>query len=127
MDDADQRSGSGSKLHFMFGKSLPLEKETCLFILASALDAFMTYLLLYLYSDDGFHESNPVPKFFLEHWGVRGMLYFKFALVAFITALCQIIALRRLDVARRVLNFATVLVSCVVIYSFTLLIRYSAI
>ena len=110
----------------LLGKQLPLEWETTLFILASALDVFMTWILLYYYADDGFFESNPIAGFFLDSWGPRGMVYFKFAMVAFVAVLCQIIAIKREDIARRILYFATGLVSCVVIYSFTLLLRYSS-
>lgn len=115
---------SRSLLKAVFGKSLPLERETCFFILASALDVFMTWILL---DRKDFRESNPVAGFFLAHWGIKGMIYFKFALVAFIAVLCQIIAIQKIEVARRVLYFATALVSCVVIYGLWLLLRTSGV
>jgi hypothetical protein len=94
-----------------------------LFIVSSALDVLMTWIMLS--NHEGFVESNPIAKFFLDHWGPRGLVYFKFAMVAFVAVVCQIIALKREDIARRILYFATALVACVVIYSFMLLIRHS--
>jgi Domain of unknown function (DUF5658) len=110
----------------LFGRQIPLERETLLFVVASALDVVMTWILLNKYHADGFVESNPIARFFLESWGPRGLVYFKFVMVAFVAVICQIIALKREDIARRILYFATALVACVVIYSFTLLVRYSS-
>lgn len=107
-------------LQRVFRRSLPLETETTRYILVSALDVFMTYILL---SRDGFAESNPVARFFLYGWGPRGMVYFKFGVVAFVCVLTQVIARVRLETARWLLNLATVVTAGVVIYSLTLLVR----
>jgi hypothetical protein len=107
---------------------LPLEGETALFILASTLDAMMTrYLLWNSNHDTGsfFVEANPIPRYFLEGWGLNGLTYFKFALVALVSVICQIIARRRIDVARRVLNLASIIVLGVVIYSVVLMARHT--
>jgi hypothetical protein len=104
---------------------LPLEGETALFILASTLDAMLTrYLLSVGSSDIWFVESNPIPRYFLDSWGLDGLTYFKFALVALVTVICQIIARSKIDVARRVLNFASILVMGVVIYSVVLMTQH---
>ncbi len=111
----------------LIGQSVHLEREMILFVLASALDVFMTYLLL-RYSSDGrtqlqVVESNPVARYFFIHWGIRGMIFFKFSLVAFVVVISQIIASRRPRTAMYLLRFAICLVSLVVIYSFLLLFR----
>jgi hypothetical protein len=63
-----------------------LQRESALFLLASALDVFMTYLLLLMSEEEsggpGFYESNPVPRLFYHLWGLHGLVYFKFAMVA---------------------------------------------
>ena len=105
----------------MFFKRLPLEHETVRFIFVSALDVFLTYLLI---TQDRFHEGNPVARFFLNHWGMRGMIYFKFGMVAFVAVLAQIIARKQPETARKLLNLATVIVIFVLIYSLTLLVRH---
>ena len=112
----------------MLRQGLPLERETAFFILASALDVMMTwYLLMHGGSDDRtwFVESNPIPRYFLYSWGFDALVYFKFAIVAVVAVICQIIARSKLEVARRVLNFATVVVTGVVIYSIVLMVRHT--
>lgn len=108
------------------GGRLPLETETALFVLASTLDVFMTYLLLghRAGGDVVFVERNPVARFFIESWGVSGMVYFKFAMVAIVCVVAQLIAARRPQTARRVLGLATVIVAGVVAYSLVLLLRH---
>jgi hypothetical protein len=106
---------------------LPLEGETAMFILASTLDALMTRYLILYGGQDGhiwFVESNPIPRYFLDSWGIDGLVYFKFGLVALIAVICQIIARSRIDVARRVLNFASIIVMGVVIYSVVLMMQH---
>ncbi|NOX53674.1 MAG: hypothetical protein GXP27_04410 [Planctomycetes bacterium] len=123
----DPKKALQSLLRTLFGRDLPLERETALFIFVSALDVFMTYVLL-RHSAEGrtvhiFTESNAVARYFLNHWGIKGLVMFKFAMVAIVTVLAQLIAMRRLDTARRLLNVATLLVCAVVIYSLVLLVR----
>jgi hypothetical protein len=104
-----------------------LEPETALYILMSTADVFMTWYLLYNGASNDrtwFVESNPIPRYFLESWGFDGLVYFKFSLVAFVAVICQVIARTRLDVARRVLNLATLLVTGVVIYSVALMVQH---
>jgi hypothetical protein len=83
------------------------------------------YLLFNSASNDRtwFVESNPIPRYFYESWGFDGLVYFKFAMVAFVAVICQVIARTKIDVARRVLNLATLLVTGVVIYSVVLMVR----
>lgn len=111
----------------MIGRNLPLENECALFILVSALDVFMTYLAL-RYSEEGrtsriIGEGNPIAAYFINRWGIKGMVYFKFTIVAFVVVLAQWIAQRQMSSARRLLNFGTILVACVVIYSLLLLLN----
>jgi hypothetical protein len=106
---------------------LPLEGETALFILASTLDAMLTRYLLWNGGPNSgifFVEANPIPRYFLESWGLNGLTYFKFALVALVAVICQVIARSRIDVARRVLNFASIVVMGVVIYSVVLMMQH---
>ena len=102
-------------------RHLPLESETAWFILVSAFDFWLTY---YLLTTGGFGESNPIARFFIYGWGIKGMLYFKFAMVTFIVLIAQVIATQKPDTARRILSFATIAVAAVVIYSLTLLLRH---
>ncbi|MFN0056590.1 MAG: DUF5658 family protein [Planctomycetales bacterium] len=120
------RSASGGVLQFFLHQRLPLEREMLLFCLASLLDFLLTRQLL---TDEGSHylfmESNPVARYFLMGWGLRGLIYFKAVTVAFVIVICQIIARERLDVARRLLRFALLAAMAVVAYSAVLMLRHT--
>jgi Domain of unknown function (DUF5658) len=106
---------------FLFRDRLPLEKETCWFILVNVLDFFASFVL---FRRRGFGETNPVAKWFIDGWGlVKGMLVYKLGLVALVCVVVQLIALKSVAAARRVLYFGILAVAVVVAYSLTLLWR----
>jgi len=114
--------------HALFRYALPLQRESALFLLASVLDVIMTYLML---SDvpepDGralFYESNPLARWFFEKWNLSGIVAFKFTMVAVVEVIAQIIALRRLQLGRQLLEFGTLVVALVVLYSMYLLLTH---
>ena len=109
------------KPNSIWSGQLPLERETSWFILVNALDVFMTFILLYL---EDFRESNLIANLVLEKWGITGMVYFKFGLVALITVIAQVAARKRLALGRWLLNFGTLVTGSVVVYSSYLLIRW---
>ncbi len=100
-----------------------LQQEMLRYVLVSALDLFMTYVLL---RQQGVHfiESNPVAGRFLADYGLKGMVYFKFGMVALVCVIAQIVVRRRPLVAKWLLNGATLVVTGVVIYSFALLLKH---
>jgi hypothetical protein len=117
----------------IFSLPVPLQRESTLFLIVNVLDVLMTYILL---ADVGgvtgramFYESNPVARFFLQHGSKPAVLdfpaivYFKFANVAFVEIIAYVIAIRRIEIARRLLEFGTLIVALVVIYSMYLLMR----
>ena len=115
------------RLRKIVGGELPLETETCRFVLISLLDLFMTFLLLY-FSNRGMMrnvvvESNPVARYFISGWGTTGLVWFKIAMVTLIVLAAQAIASRRSAVAQLVLNGATLFVGSVVAYSAFLLVQ----
>ena len=116
-----QDNTDSQKPNSIWTSDLPLERETCWFILVNALDVFMTFILLNL---EGFRESNLIANYVLERWGMAGMVYFKFGLVAFITVVAQIVARKKLAVGRWLLNFGSFVTGAVVVYSGYLLIRW---
>jgi len=113
--------------HWGVREKLPLESETTIFILVNLLDFAMTWWMLH-HRELGmgnFYESNPVARYFLNHWGVRGLLYFKMAVVAFVCVIAQIVATRRESSARFLLVVGTMVVSAVVIYSVRLFLNHA--
>ena len=114
-------------LRRVVGGELPLETETCRFVLASLLDLFMTFLLLY-FSNRGMMrnivvESNPVAEYFIRGWGTMGLVWFKLTMVTLIVLVAQVIAIKRSTIAKLVLNGGTLFVGGVVAYSAVLLLQ----
>jgi len=110
----------------LFTRPLPLQNETTLFILASSLDVFMTWIAIYSTADFtyGINESNPVAAYFLNRWGAKGLVGFKFAVVAFVCVITQLIALKDEKPAKYVLNLGSIIVALVVLYSFSLWLQF---
>lgn len=100
-------------------KHFPLEMEMLSFIGMSILDYGLTYYLL-MHSEAQVVEANPAALFFLNHWGLKGLLWFKMLMVAVILGICQLVSLERPIIARRVLNLGSTVVSGVVLYSLIL-------
>jgi Domain of unknown function (DUF5658) len=106
---------------FLFRDKLPLEKETCWFILVNLLDFFASYIL---FRRPKMREANPVALWFIEGWGLlKGMLMYKLLMVAFVCVVVQLIALKNVHAAQRVLYFGIIVVAGVVAYSVVLLWR----
>lgn len=105
------------KRSFFFGEFF-FEAETTLYVLLSIADLLITNFLLQQ-GGGGFEfvEANPVAREIINHWGPRGMVYFKFGMVAFVVLITQIIARHRPFTARLVLFFAIVMMLYVVVYS----------
>ena len=116
----DKKTPLQSLLQALFRRPIPLGSEITLFMLISAGDFIMTRRLLI---ESNFVESNPIAQFFAAHWGLKGLMSFKIVIVAFVIFLAQIIATKKPVAAARLLNFASALAACVVIYSLTLLLR----
>ena len=95
-----------------------------LYIVLSVADLLMTYFLLR--QGGGFVEANPVARHFLNHWGIRGMVYFKFGMVALVCIVTQVIARYRPFTARLLLFFAIAVMVYVIVYSVRLYSAHSA-
>jgi hypothetical protein len=112
----------------LFRLPLPLQRESCLFLIVSVLDVMMTCLLLGdlmgVTGETIFYESNPVARYFFEGWGLAGIIFFKFGMVAFIEVISHIVAIKNVAAGRRLLEFGTLVVSFVVIYSLLLLVSH---
>lgn len=107
-----------------------LPQETFWFVLVNVLDYLMTYIIVYSSNLEGgplqhrITESNPIAAYFINRWGLeKGLLAFKFGLVAAICLITQRIALRQPRTARWVLNLGTLVTGAVVLYSVGLLLR----
>ncbi|GAB5444099.1 MAG: hypothetical protein Fues2KO_44480 [Fuerstiella sp.] len=105
---------------------LQYESELSWFILVGALDVFMTYLIL-RFSAEGrtsntMIEGNPIARWVLQQWGLRGMVLFKFVMIAAVAVIAEVVGRRRPSVGRVLLIGGTLVVGGVVIYSLRLLL-----
>ena len=78
------------------------------FVLVSALDLMLTWVILHA----GGREANAIAAAVLQRWGLEGMVIFKFALVVFVIALCEVIGRRNLAAGRKLASWAVAL-TCV--------------
>ena len=88
------------------------------FVLVSALDIMLTWLVLHA----GGREANAIAAAVLQRWGLEGMVVFKFALVVFVIALCEVIGRRNHAAGRRLATWAVAL-TCVPLVIAVLLLR----
>lgn len=105
--------------------ALLYETELSWFIMAGALDVFMTYLIL-RYSAEGrtksvLIEGNPIARWVLTQWGIRGMVIFKFLMIGLVAVIAEYVGRYRPATGRLLLQLGTVVVGAVVVYSFGLL------
>jgi hypothetical protein len=84
----------------------------CLIAL-SLFDLLTTYVLLYNYFPD-VYEANPVANWFFLRWNIFGMTLFKFALVASVILMSEIIERRRRGLGKGIMIFACIAASAVI-------------
>ena len=81
------------------------ENHYAWFVLVSALDLMLTWIVLHA----GGREANAIAAAVLQRWGLEGMVVFKFALVVFVIALCEVIGRRNHAAGRRLATWAVAL------------------
>ena len=109
-------------------RGLLFETELSWFVLASALDVAMTFLVLH-HSNNGMTrapivESNPVAQWFIGHWGFRGMAGYKLIMTLIVVVIAEIAGRQKPMVARMLLWGGTIVVGAVVVHSLRLLLAH---
>ena len=104
----------------LFVGQLPLQTETTAFIFVNCLDIFLTYIVIRF----GGMEANPIANYFTLRWGFYGAIGFKLAIVAIVTVIAQIVAIKKMESARFLLIAGTVMVGCVLVYSVFLFMKH---
>ena len=112
----------------MARRRMLFETEVSWFVLASALDVAMTFLVLH-YSSNGmthgtFVESNPLARWFIGHWGFRGMAGYKLLMTLIVVVIAEFVGRQKPMVARILLWGGTIVVASVVIHSVQLLLAH---
>lgn len=90
---------------------------TALFVVLNGIDVVITYMGM---ASGHLTEVNPIADYFIDHWGLKGMLWFKFGMVALVLLLVKIIARKHPHLSRSVLIFGNLVVGAVAVYGFML-------
>ncbi|MFP6763939.1 MAG: DUF5658 family protein [Planctomycetaceae bacterium] len=88
------------------------------YLIFSGLDITLTYQLLVTQDHV---ESNPIARYFIEGWGLKGMVWFKLIMTAFVLVLVHVLLQNSRVRALAVVRLGAVLVGSVVVYSVWLL------
>lgn len=94
--------------------------ETWIYAALSGLDIFLTYQLLVRLDHV---EANPLARYFIEGWGLKGMVWFKLGMTAFVLTLVHALLQKKEVYARTVVRLGTAAVGAVDCYSIWLLLR----
>lgn len=87
------------------------------FVLMSAMDIFLTYIVLWL----GGSEVNQIANKVLQTFGFTGMIVFKFVLVILVIGICEIIGRHNDATGRRLAEWAVAITCIPVVYTSVML------
>ena len=112
----------------MARRGLLFETEVSWFVLVSALDVALTFLVLH-YSNSGMThapivESNPVAQWFIVRWGFQGMAGYKLMMTLTVVVIAEFVGRQKPMVAKVLLWGGTIVVGAVVIHSARLLMAH---
>jgi len=94
--------------------------ETWIYAALSGFDIVLTYQLLARLDHV---EANPLARYFIEGWGLKGMVWFKLGMTAFVLALLHALLQKKEVYARTVVRLGMAAVGAVNCYSIWLLMR----
>jgi len=77
------------------------------FVFVSALDIMLTWVVLH----QGGREANALANKIIFHYGLPGLVTFKFALVVIVVLICEFVGRRKLESARLLLSVG-IMISC---------------
>lgn len=90
-------------------------------LLVSALDIMLTWVILY----KGGLEVNPAANFVIDKYGLEGMIIYKFVLILFFIALCEIVGTLRRSTGQLLARVSVAIGAFPVVWSLFLLARFN--
>ncbi len=105
-------------------ESSVLQQESVLLISLSLADLLLTYKLLSQQSA-GFFEANPIAHWIFTRWNIAGMTLFKFALIAGVIAIGEVVERHRPGWGRAVLIIGCIAAAFVVVQGAKLYMAHS--
>ena|SRR5690349_14366183 len=91
------------------------------FLFFSSLDIMLTWAILMRNGS----EVNPIAKAVIDRWGLPGAIVFKFSLMLFVIAVCEIVGRTHDQRARFLIWLAVIVSSIPVVYSLGLLVLHT--
>ncbi|MEW4567140.1 DUF5658 family protein [Tautonia sp. JC769] len=120
MSEHDRRQDSGQSAWHT--RHLLLESEIAWLILLSVLDVFLTWALLA--RGPQFIESNPVAAWVFHRYNIKGLVAYKFLLIAGVVVIAEGVEYARAGRGKLVLRIGIIAAAAVVIYSGMLNLRH---
>lgn len=119
---AEQASAPASRsaLRRFFAQRARYPNEYVWFVFVSAMDIFMTTIVLHF----GGREVNPIAQFVLTNFGLRGLAAFKFVLVLIVIAACQIVGGKRYRTGKVLVRGAVIVTAIPMILAFVQLFSW---
>jgi hypothetical protein len=104
-------------------ESSTIEREVLLLVTLSVADVLLTHRLLGL----GMHvyESNPLARWVFDRWNIGGMAIYKFAIIAGVVAICEVVERARPGLGKIVLGLGCLAAAAVVVHSLRLLAQHA--
>lgn len=93
------------------------------FVFFAALDILLTYIILspVIFEDRG-REVNAVAEWIIKHYGLPGMVVYKFSLVMLIVCICELVGRLRDHTGRRLAKWCVALTAIPVVVSVVLIV-----
>jgi hypothetical protein len=87
------------------------------FVLVSALDIMLTWVVLHV----GGREANALADRVIFHFGLPGLVTYKFVLVIVVVAICEFVGRRKRETARKLLSVGIMITCMPVVLALALL------
>lgn len=111
----------GSKLTSLLTRHMRYPNTYVWLLLLSSMDIMLTWVILLF----GGAEVNPIARWIIDHYGLPGMIIYKFALIVFFISICEIVGTLR-DSTGWLLSKFSVVIACVpVCWAMYLLARHN--
>lgn len=89
----------------------------CWYVLASTLDIIVTFIIIEVYKGG---EANRIAAHIFDRFGWPGMIALKYATVLIVVGVCEVVARKHHEVARKLAVFAVAVGAFPVLYGFVL-------
>ena len=90
------------------------------FVFLSAMDLMMTWVILHF----GGSEANAVAAGYLNKYGLKGFVIYKFVLVCIIVLICEYVGRRKYRLGRLLAIWSVIVTSSPILIAFYLLVKY---